>query len=327
MLIYDGLKYSSWISPIEIASYDIVLTDYSTLQSEFYYSNHNPTSRTLRKPSRYLHVRTPLLFINFWRVCLDEAQMVSSVITKPAKLVAQMSAVNRWAVTGTPIQKTIDDLYGLVCFLGCTPYDEREKWIQLISEFNQNADVKPILSVMQRIMWRTCKSKEIMEQVNIPEQTELVHYIDMSDLELFHYTKEHERCSADFFKNSIKIGAQQKLATLNPHLLSLVLEPLRKLRQDCSIPSITERNFGAGKRNLKPDELLKHLTGKNEVEAKSELRSIAWCLNGIAGLHLIRNETPDAIKSYRRVLQWAKDYSEKIRYVHMEMVWLAFRQF
>lgn len=81
---------------MELASYDIVLTDYATLQSEFYYSNHNPTSRKLRRPSRYLNVRTPLLFVNFWRVCLDEAQMVSSVITKPAQLVAQLSAVNRW---------------------------------------------------------------------------------------------------------------------------------------------------------------------------------------------------------------------------------------
>lgn len=85
---------------MELASYDIVLTDYSTLQSEFYYSNHNPTSRTLRRPSRYLNVRTPLLFVHFWRVCLDEAQMVSSVVTKPAQLVAQLSTVFRWGVTG-----------------------------------------------------------------------------------------------------------------------------------------------------------------------------------------------------------------------------------
>lgn len=146
---------------MELASYDIILTDYTTLQSEFYYSNHNPTSRTLRRPSRYLNVKTPLLYVNWWRVCLDEAQMVSSVITKPARLVAQLSTVHRWVVTGTPIQKSIDDLYGLVYFLGCSPYDEREKWISLISEFNHNANVKPIVSVLQKIMWRTCKSKEI----------------------------------------------------------------------------------------------------------------------------------------------------------------------
>lgn len=152
-----------------------------------------------------------------------------------------------------------------------------------------------------------------MEQVNIPEQTELIHYIDMTDLELFYYTKEHERCSKDFYANSVKIGAKQKLATLNPHMLKLVLEPLRKLRQDCSIPSVSERNLGATKKNLKPDDLLKHLISKNENEAKSELRSVAWCLNGVAALHLIKEEVPEAVKSYRNVLKWAKDYNEKIR--------------
>lgn len=298
---------------MELASYDIILTDYATLQSEFYYSNYNSTSRTLRKPSRYLNVKTPLLFINWWRVCLDEAQMVSSVITKPARLVAQLSTVHRWVVTGTPIQKSIDDLYGLIYFLACSPYDEREKWISLVSEFNHNANVKPIVSVLQKIMWRTCKSKEIMDQVNIPEQTELIHYVDMTDLELFYYRKEHERCSKDFYRNSIKIGAKQKLAQLNPHMLKLVLEPLRKLRQDCSIPSVTERNLGAAKKNLKPDDLLKHLISKNEIEAKSELRSIAWCLNGIAALHLIKEQNIEAVKLYRSVLKWSKDYNEKIR--------------
>lgn len=299
---------------MELASYDVILTDYSTLQSEFYYSNHNPSSRTLRRPARYLSVKTPLLFVNWWRVCLDEAQMVSSVITKPAQLVAQLSAVHRWGVTGTPIQKSIDDLYGLVCFLSCSPYDEREKWIELVNELNHNADVKPIVTVLRKIMWRTCKSKEIMDQVNIPEQTELVHYVQMTDLENFYYNKEHTRCSGDFRLNSLKIGAQQKLATLNPHMLNVVLEPLRKLRQDCTIPSAFERQLKSTKKNLKPDELLKHLMSKNEIEAKSELRTIAWCLNGVAALHLIKNENAEAVKLYRTVLKWAKDYNEKIRY-------------
>lgn len=296
---------------MELASYDIILTDYNTLQSEFYYSNHNPSSRTLRRPARYLIVRTPLLYVNWWRVCLDEAQMVSSAITKPARMVAQLSAIHRWGISGTPIQKHIDDLYGLISFLGCSPYDEREKWNELLNEFHVNADVKLLVSVLRKIMWRTCKTKEIMDQINIPEQTEIVHHIHMTDLENFYYNKEHQRCSRDFFMNSVKIGTNQKLATLNPHMLKLVLEPLRKLRQDCSIPSIFDRTMAAAKKNLKPDELMKHLTKKNETETKAELRTIAWCLNGMAGLNLINEKCDKAIELYRKVLKWSKDYNSK----------------
>lgn len=91
--------------------------------------------------------------------------------------------------------------------------------------------------------------------------------------------------------------------------LSQVLEPLRKLRQDCTLPSV----IGGGmKRNLKPDELLTHLTTVNENDAKQLLRTITSSLNGIAAIQLIKNETAQAKNMYEKVLKWAEDYKEKI---------------
>lgn len=205
-----------------MATYDIILTDYKTLQREFYYSNYNSTTRQLRKPAQYLVVKSSLLYINWWRVCLDEAQMFSSTITKPARLVAQLSAVHRWGVTGTPIQKSVDDLYGLMWFLGCSPYDEREKWSTLVDDFNYRANIKPLLTALRPIMWRTCKSKDVIAQINIPEQTHLVVNIDMMDLEQFHYNAEHSRCLQAFTQNAQKIGSKRKLSALNPHILKIV---------------------------------------------------------------------------------------------------------
>lgn len=161
--------------------------------------------------------------MNWWRVCLDEAQMVSTVITKPSKLVAKLSSVHRWAVTGTPIQKSFDDLFGLISFLCCSPYNERDKWIEKMNKFHSNfMDLKPILSVFEPIMWRTCKSKAIMEQINIPEQTELVHFMKMSDLEHFYYNCEHKKCWDDFYDKTRQVGINRRLTTLNPHILKIV---------------------------------------------------------------------------------------------------------
>lgn len=87
------------------------------------------------------------------------------------------------------------------------------------------------------------------------------------------------------------------------------MDPLRKLRQDCSVPRIFE---GIGKRTLKPDELLEHLYKNTEIEAKSQLRSIASSLNGIAAMHIITENQAEASKLYKSVLKWAKDYNEKI---------------
>lgn len=207
-----------------MVTYDIILTDYQTLKDEFYYLNPSSTTRQLRKPPKYLTVKSPLLYVNWWRVCLDEAQMISSNITMPARLVAQLSAVHRWGVTGTPIQKSIDDLYGLMYFLGCSPYDEREKWSTLVNDFNYRANIKPLLTALRPIMWRTCKSTDVMEQINIPEQTHLVVNIEMMDLEQFHYNAEHSRCLQAFIQNARKIGSNQKLSALNPHILKKVSE-------------------------------------------------------------------------------------------------------
>lgn len=60
------------------------------------------------------------------------------------------------------------------------------------------------------------------------------------------------------------------------------MEPLRKLRQDCTVPSVLNKVVTTTKKKLlSPEELQKHLVNNNENECKSQLRSIASSLNGI----------------------------------------------
>ena len=48
--------------------------------------------------------------------------MVESVTTATAEMALKLSAVNRWCVTGTPISTGVQDLYGLLLFLGVSPF-------------------------------------------------------------------------------------------------------------------------------------------------------------------------------------------------------------
>lgn len=57
----------------------------------------------LRDPKRYATLPCPLILVEWWRVCLDEAQMVEKVTWSFAKMAGMLPAVNRWCVTGTPI--------------------------------------------------------------------------------------------------------------------------------------------------------------------------------------------------------------------------------
>lgn len=60
-------------------------------------------STRLRDPRRFAALPCPLILVEWWRVCLDEAQMVETVNRSFAKMACMLPAVHRWCVTGTPI--------------------------------------------------------------------------------------------------------------------------------------------------------------------------------------------------------------------------------
>lgn len=90
------------------------------------------------------------------------------------------------------------------------------------------------------------------------------------------------------------------------------MEPLRKLRQDCTVPTIFKEKQNKTKTVLSPDKLLKHLKNNNDVDCKNELRTIVSSMNGIAALHVIEQNYKLAETMYRQVLRWAKDYNDAI---------------
>lgn len=78
------------------------------------------------------------------------------------------------------------------------------------------------------------------------------------------------------------------------------------------MPSIVTRTDSATKKSLSPDELHKHLKTNVETMAKSELRTIASSLNGLAALYIIQCKTDEAIKMYQKLLKWSDEYNDNI---------------
>jgi len=56
---------------------------------------------------RFLAPPSPLPCVQWWRLCLDEAQMVECTGSKTAEMARRLGAVHRWAITGTPVQKSV----------------------------------------------------------------------------------------------------------------------------------------------------------------------------------------------------------------------------
>lgn len=124
-------------------------------------------------------------------------------------------------MTGTPIDKSIDDLYGLMVFLDCEPYNDRSMWTKLTDAF-KNGDARPLIDrCLKQIMWRTSKS-HVSTEMGIPEQQEIVHNVKMDELEARFYSNQHSECELEFYRTVAKLTRPSDGIRMNSSTLKLV---------------------------------------------------------------------------------------------------------
>ena len=110
-----------------MAGNDIVITTYEILKSELDFVAAHDYSH-LRNSRRYYTPVSPLCSIRWWRLIFDEAQLVEGRATRTFRMAKSLHSIHRWTVTGTPIQRNIEDLFGLINFIGERPYNEENVW-------------------------------------------------------------------------------------------------------------------------------------------------------------------------------------------------------
>lgn len=66
--------------------------------------------------------KSPIKKIEWRRIILDEAHMMRNVTARQSRAVVNLKGDRRWAVTGTPIQIGLSDLFPLMAFLRFQPF-------------------------------------------------------------------------------------------------------------------------------------------------------------------------------------------------------------
>ncbi|XP_022605877.1 E3 ubiquitin-protein ligase SHPRH [Seriola dumerili] len=318
VLVYQGVKKHGFIQPHMLAEQDVVITTYDVLRSELNYvdipHSNSKDGRRFRNQKRYMAVPSPLVAVEWWRICLDEAQMVECPTAKAAEMALRLASVNRWCVSGTPVQRGLEDLYGLVLFLGVDPYWVKHWWDQLLYRPYRRGNTEPLYNVIAQLLWRSAK-KDVIDQIQIPPQTEEVHWLHFSPVEGHFYHRQHEVCSQDALVKLRKISDWSlKLGSLDRRTVNTILCPLLRLRQACCHPQAVRGEFlPLQKSTMTMEELLKSLQKKCRVECEEAHRQLVCALNGLAGIHIIRDEFVEAVEMYREVLRSSEEHKGRLK--------------
>ncbi|KAG0629280.1 hypothetical protein M758_1G090600, partial [Ceratodon purpureus] len=199
----------------DLATADLVLTTYDTLRADVSHvaTPTHRTERSFRQPKRYPVVPTPLTRLQWWRLCLDEAQMVESASTRATEMAMTLRATHRWCVTGTPIQRGLDDLYGLLRFLGAEPFDTKRWWTTVLKEPYEEGKygaVRAMHDLFRGLMWRSTKA-QVADELGLPPQDEWLAWLRFSPIEAHFYRQQHERCA---------VRAREVIANYRKHVSS-----------------------------------------------------------------------------------------------------------
>lgn len=189
-------------------------------------------ARAQRKRKRYRVVPSPLLKIQWWRVCLDEAQRVETPTAKSAQMALKLSAVHRWCVSGTPVGRgKLEDLFGLLLFLGFAPFDSKAFFDKCFISSVRGIDQR-IIGLLDNVFWRSTRAHpQICEEMGIPEQEEKKVFLEFSSIERHFYKRQLEATLSVASEISEKTKRSGRK-------MGQVVEHLHTLRAACCHPQV-----------------------------------------------------------------------------------------
>ncbi|KAK4882340.1 hypothetical protein RN001_005659 [Aquatica leii] len=254
---------------------DIVITTYSLVMSDI------NKDRTLFK-------------IKWRRIILDEAHQVRNYKSQTSQAVCELFARSRWALTGTPIQNKELDLYSLLKFLRCSPFDVLPVWKRWVANKSTGGQDRLNTVMSSLLLRRTKEQLEEKKMLNcLPKKTWSLVEVSLEKDEMDVYQKMlifsrtlfaqylHQRAEKDtaalsgistdnpnneYFKMHQRLMKINRVRPVHSHEILMLL---LRLRQICCHPSLITKML-EGEENLEDDEI----QGFEEINLLEQLNKL-----------------------------------------------------
>lgn len=202
------------------ADYDVLITSYDMLKRDIAsYDN-----------------------LHFHFQIIDEAQYIKNHRTQAARSVCSIHSVTRFALTGTPIENRLSELWSIFEYLMpgfLYPYAYfRSELEQPIVENKDQIAATRLQQLVRPFIMRRLKTDVLKE---LPEKLEHAVYAQMTDEQNKLYTANTLKLQKDLEQQSDSMFKTSKIQ---------ILAELTKLRQLCCDPSLIYQNYHGGSAKL-----------------------------------------------------------------------------
>lgn len=199
-----------------------------------------------------------IMEIDFDLVILDESQNIKNLSSQTTKAVMLLKAKNRIALSGTPVENNLSELYSLFRFLNPSMFgtvqDFNEEYILPIQKYGDEEAIKELKRKIYPFILRRVK-KEVLK--DLPEKIEKVLYIDMNPEHKKYYEERRQHYYNALNENMKKEGLEKSKF--------FILQALNELRHITSSPEIKNSKISSSKKELLIENVVEAIENGHKV--------------------------------------------------------------
>ena len=220
LLIVPASLLANWMSEIKKFSPHL---NYSVIHPQFQQQNQSKIKKNIFMTTYQMIQKEKWLHKKEWgHIILDEAQAIKNPNTKQSKTIKALKSNYRLALTGTPIENRLFDLWSLFDFLNPGLLGNRSEFKQITKRLeNGQASFANLNKVVRPYILRRLKTDPLVIS-DLPPKVEMKNYTMLSPKQIVLYKKVVEELKESLTEVE---GIKRK---------GLILATLMKLKQICN---------------------------------------------------------------------------------------------
>lgn len=214
---------------------DIILTTYGTIRNDI----------------------ENLLEQKFDLLVLDESQNIKNINSQTTKAVLLLNAKKRVALSGTPIENNLLELYSLFRFLNPEMFGSVQEftndYIVPIQKYSDTSTIEELRKKIYPFLLRRVK-KEVL--ADLPDKIEKLVYVDMNDEHRRFYEERRKYYYSLLEKNTSSQGNFDKF---------FVLQAINELRHIVSSPELESKKIISSKKEVLIENVIEAIENNHKI--------------------------------------------------------------